>query len=185
MVGALTGCNMKEKETAWKQQVDSLQTELIMQSEAMRTLDEVGALIDSIDASRDLLRSNIVEGLPHDSYIARLEEINLYVGESKLKIDDLEKAVKKTNASNANLRSLIAKMKTDLTQRGEEIALLTAEVERYRNENDQLNSTVSMQSAELSDKLEQLTAKQEEVAKLEGQVKEILAQANFDMAESY
>jgi chromosome segregation ATPase len=185
IVGVMTACDMGKKEAAWKHQLDSLQAQISTQSDALRTLDEVGALIDSIDASRNLLRSNIVEGLPHDSYVARLEEINLYVGASKLKIDDLEKAVRKSKASNSNLTALVAKMKADLNQRGEEIALLTAELGHYRLVTDSLNTTVSMQNAELSDKLEQLTAKQEEVAKLEGQVKEILEKADYDMAESY
>jgi len=185
IVGALAACNMEKKETAWKNQIDSLKTELSLQSEAMRTLDEVGALIDSIDQSRDLLRANIVEGLPHESYVSRLEEINLYVSASKVKIEDLERAVKKNSSSNANLRALVAKMKSDLKQRDEEVAVLTADVERFRKENEELTTTVSMQNAELSDKLEQLAAKQEEVARLEGQVKDILEKANYDMAESY
>lgn len=181
----MAACNTERKEAAWKYKVDSLQTELALHTEAVRTLDEVGALIDSIDASRDILRTNIIEGLPHDSFTARLVEINKYVKTSKLKIEDLESAVKKNNGANASLRTVIAKLKQDLQQKGDEITLLTAEVHRYRTENESLTNSLTMQSAELNDKLEQLTAKQEEVARLEDQVKEILAQANFDMAESY
>ena len=182
---AMTACNTAEKEAAWKQQVDSLQTELTLHSAAMETLEQVGTLIDSIDANRDVLRSGIVEGLPQDSYVARLGEINSYVKASRMKIEDLEQAVRKNSSTNANLRAVIAKLKVDLQQKGEEILVLTAEVDRYRQENESLTSTVTMQGAELNDKLEQLTAKQDEVTKLEDQVKEIQAQADFDMAESY
>lgn len=185
IVGAMAACNTQKKEAAWQHQVDSLRSELALHTDVMRTMEEVGSLIDSIDASRDLLRSGIIEGLPHDSFVARLGEINEFVKVSRMKIEDLEKAIKKNSASSSNLKAAIAKLKLDLKQKGDEIALLTAEVDRYRQENENLNSTVSMQSAELSDKLEQLTAKQEEVAKLEDQVKEILAQAHFDAAESY
>jgi len=185
VAGAMAACNTERKEAAWKYKVDSLQTELALQTEAMQTLDEVGALIDSIDSSRDLLRTDIVEGLPHDSFIARLGEINEYVKASRLKIEDLESAVKKNSSANSSLRTVIAKLKQDLKEKGDELILLTAEVDRYRTENENLTNSLTMQSAELSDKLEQLTAKQEEVANLEDQVKEILAQANFDMAESY
>src|SRR5688572_10458896 len=100
VIASMSGCNTKEKEAAWQHQVDSLQTTLALQTEAMQTLQEVGTLIDSIDASRDLLRSNIVEGLPHDSFVARLGEINEHVKATRLKIEDLERAARKTNASN-------------------------------------------------------------------------------------
>jgi small-conductance mechanosensitive channel len=185
VAGAMAACNTERNEAAWKLKADSLQSELALHREAMQTLDEVGVLIDSIDASRDLLRTDIVEGLPHDSFSARLSEINNYVKASKMKIEDLEKAIKNNSASSRNMKAVVAKLKQDLKLKGEEIAFLTAEVGRYKSENENLTNSLTIQSAELNDKLEQLTAKQEEVAKLEGQVKEMLAQANYDMAESY
>lgn len=185
IVGAMASCDTQKKEAAWKLQVDSLRAELALHDDAMQTLDEVGILIDSIDVSRDLLRTGILEGLPHESFVARLGEINEYVKASRMKIEDLEKAIKKTNSSNSSLKTVISKLKQDLKQKGEEITLLATEIDRYRLENESLTNSLSVQGAELNDKLEQLTARQEEVSKLENQVKEMLAQANFDMAESY
>jgi chromosome segregation ATPase len=185
LVGAIASCGQKEKEAAWKLQTDSLRNQLALNTEAVQILGEVGALIDSIDASRNVLRSGIAEDLPADSFTARLVEINGYVKASQLKIDDLDQALRKSRSSNSNLANLIAKMKKDLQAKSDELIFLTAEVTRYRIENDSLNSTVNMQSAELSDKLEQLTARQEQITKLEDEMKVISAQAKFDIAESY
>jgi chromosome segregation ATPase len=185
LLGTIASCGQKEKEAAWKLQTDSLRNQLALNTEAVQILGEVGALIDSIDASRNVLRSGIAEDLPADSFTARLVEINNYVKASQMKIDDLDQALRKARSSNSNLSNLIAKMKKDLQAKSDELIFLTAEVNRYRIENDSLNSTVNMQSAELSDKLEQLTARQEQITKLEDEMKVISAQAKFDIAESY
>ena len=48
--GILLGCN-KKKEVALQQEIDSLRTELQESRQTAQTLQEVGAMIDSIDAS--------------------------------------------------------------------------------------------------------------------------------------
>jgi hypothetical protein len=185
VVGGLAGCDQGQKEAAWKHEVDSLRTQLALSTEAMETLGEVGALIDSIDNSRQVVRSGIAEGLPQDVYTARLFEINEYVKASQLKIEDLDRELRKHRSSNSRTNAALSKMKKDLQAKSDELILLAAELNRYKYENDSLNNTVSVQTAELNDKLEQLTARQEEIAKLENEVKEISAQAKFDLAESY
>lgn len=185
IVVAMSGCGQKEKELAWKRETDSLRNQLFTSNEAVQVLGEVSALIDSIDASRNLLRSTIAEGLPQDAFVLRLGEINEYVKASQMKIEDLDNALKKSKSSNSNLTKVLAKMKKDLQAKSDEIVFLSAEVTRYRLANDSLNSTLSVQNAELSDKLEQLTARQDEIARLEDEMKVISAQAKYDIAESY
>jgi hypothetical protein len=185
LVVGLAGCGQRERETAWKRETDSLRAQLVLNADAVKTLGEVGVLIDSIDANRDVLRSGIAEALPNDSFIARLGQINDYVKASQMKIEDLDNALKKSKSSNANVNNLIARLKKDLQTKSEELLLLTAEVTRYRLLSDSLSTTVDIQGAELNDKLEQLTARHEEIAKLEDEMKVISAQAKYDMAESY
>ena len=57
----LFGCGAKEKETL-QTKVDSLTLELETSQKMAETLTEVGIMMDSIDASRQLLRINMVEG---------------------------------------------------------------------------------------------------------------------------
>jgi len=57
----LVSCDSKEKE-ALQYKIDSLNTELQASQQEAGQLKEVNVLIDSIDASRKVLRANVVEG---------------------------------------------------------------------------------------------------------------------------
>ena len=85
-VGILWGCNNKEKEVALQTKIDSLRTELQESQQTAAALQEVGAMIDSIDASRQLLRTDMVEGASYQDYKNRLASIREYVDESQAKI---------------------------------------------------------------------------------------------------
>ena len=50
-----------------KTQIDSLQSELQISQQTAQTLQEVGTLMDSIDASRQVLRVNMVEGTTYSA----------------------------------------------------------------------------------------------------------------------
>ena len=56
----LAGCRNPETETLQKE-VDSLKQQLEKSYETSRTLTEIGTLLDSIDATRKVLRVNLVE----------------------------------------------------------------------------------------------------------------------------
>ena len=86
----VVGCGTKERETL-QSQVDSLKVELETSQAMAQTLTEVGAMMDSIDASRQLLRVNMVEGTTYSDYATRMKDINGYVKETQKKIDDLRK----------------------------------------------------------------------------------------------
>lgn len=185
LVGMLVGCNQAKREATLQREVDSLKTELTISSELNSTLEEVGVLIDSIDASRNFLRNSMIDGLPHDSYAARLTEINTFVKTSYIKMEDLEKALKESKRAGTKASASLTRLKKDLEEKTRELELMSAAVAHYKSANDSLSSTLNLQSAELNDKLEQLTARQEEIAMLEDRVKEVVAQAKYDMADAY
>ena len=82
-----------------KSQVDSLKAELQTSQQFANTLQQVGTLMDSIDANRQLLRMNMVEGTTYEDYTSRMRDINNYVKDTQNKIEDLEKALKKSKGS--------------------------------------------------------------------------------------
>src|ERR1051325_10511946 len=94
----LFSCGAKEKEQL-KAQNDSLKMELETSQEMAQTLNEVGTLMDSIDASRQLLRVNMVEGTTYDDYSSRMKDLNSYVKETQDKISELEKALRSSKAN--------------------------------------------------------------------------------------
>ena len=116
LVILLMGCDTKEK-ARLHSTVDSLNTELKASREVADQMEEVYVLIDSIDASRHLLRVNIVEGTSYDNYADRLKNINRHIKETQAKIASLERKSK-------NSSSAMKRLKADLKSRLEEVAAL-------------------------------------------------------------
>src|SRR5688572_10711612 len=90
--GFLLSCETKEKE-ALQSQVDSLKIELEKSHEASEALSEIGTLLDSIDATRQLLRVNLVEGTPYDDYSGRMQDLNDYIQTTQERIEELEQTL--------------------------------------------------------------------------------------------
>ncbi|NOS91013.1 MAG: hypothetical protein HOP30_03765 [Cyclobacteriaceae bacterium] len=166
-------------------QVDSLKNELQTSQQFATTLQEVGVLMDSIDANRQLLRVNMVEGTTYDDYKSRMKDINNYVKDTQDKITDLEKTLKKSKNNNNALTSTIKKLKADLETRNKEIAALNEQVDQLKSENSNLITTVGLQEAELTDKEAQITAKQQELALIEARIQEMMVQSKMSEADSY
>ena len=81
----LGSCDKKEKEQL-KAQVDSLKTELQTSQQTAAQLSEIGTLIDSIDASRQLLRTDVVEGTSYTDYKSRLQSINSHIKDTPISV---------------------------------------------------------------------------------------------------
>jgi len=180
----LAACDTKEK-AELQSKLDSLQIELETSQRMANTLQEVGTLMDSIDASRQLLRVNMVEGTTYDDYTARMKDINNYVKETEDKIQELENALKKAKGSAAAYASTIKKLKADLQSKSQEIAALQEQVEKYRNENQNLIQTVGLQEAELADKQAEIETKQQELALIESRIQEMMIQSKMTEGDAY
>jgi chromosome segregation ATPase len=166
-------------------QVDSLKTELQTSQQFATTLQEVGVLMDSIDANRQLLRVNMVEGTTYDNYKSRMRDINNYVKDTQGKITELEKSLKKSKGNANAYAATIKKLKADLETKNAEIASLNEKVEQLKNENSNLITTVGLQEAELSDKEAQIQAKQQELALIENKIQELMVQSKVNEGDSY
>lgn len=180
----MIGCGAKEKEML-QTKVDSLSLELETSQKMAETLTEVGAMMDSIDASRQLLRVNMVEGTTFDDYKNRMKDINGYVKETQSKIDELEKSLKTSSAKSSSFSKTIKKLRADLESKTQEIASLQEQVDKYRNENQNLITTVGMQEAELTDKQTMIESKTQELALIEARVQEIMIQGKMSEADAY
>jgi chromosome segregation ATPase len=180
----LLACNTQEK-AQLQSQVDSLRVELETSQRMAQTLQDVGILMDSIDANRQLLRVNMVEGTTYDNYTSRMKDLNNYVRETEDKIADLEKQLKKSKGNAAAYASTIKKLKNDLQTKSQEIVLLQEQVEQYRNENQNLSQTIQLQEDELSSKEEQIRAKEEELALIEIRIQELMINSKVSEADAY
>ncbi len=168
-----------------KSEVDSLKAELQTSQQFATTLQEVSVLMDSIDANRQLLRVNMVEGTTYDNYTARMKDINNYVKSTQSKIEDLEGTLKKSKGNNRALTATIKKLKADLEAKNVEIGKLQELVATMGNENRNLITTVGLQEAELNDKEEQIIGKQQELALIEAKIQELMISSKVSEADSY
>lgn len=181
LVGLFTGCDYQKLEST-KRSMDSLSVILESNREMNKTLVDIGVLMDSIDASRSILRVSMVEGLHYDTYVGRLREINQYVRSTEAKLVDLERRVRRSNDIAYELA--IKRLKANLEVRTNELAALEEQVKQYRSENESLNSTVNQQRAELREKHNQLQYKREETAHLEQEVSTLIRQAKLDQGDA-
>ncbi len=181
-VGLLMSCDLKQDAMA-RRSLDSLKAELLVNHNLAEVMVDVGVLMDSIDANRHVLHTRMVEGTSYESYVARLRDINQYVVKTQRKLLALEKTVKKSN--DKAYQSAIKKLRADLDLREHEVMALNEQVNRYKNENDNLLRTVSLQKSEIQDKLEQIKIKQEETTQLQNQVSQLLVKSRLDEGESY
>ncbi len=184
LTATLLACDSGEKD-ALRKQVDSLSIELERSHAVAETLVEVGTMIDSIDASRHLLRINMEQGTTYNDYVARMQEINDYVKETERKIENLERSANKASRQSSELSRAIARMRADLESKTQEIALLQEKVEKYRNENQNLVNLVGLQEAEIIDKQAQIETKNQELAFIEARVQELMIQSKISEADAY
>jgi chromosome segregation ATPase len=181
VVGILWGCNNKEREVALQSEIDSLRTELQESQQTAEALQEVGAMIDSIDASRQLLRTDMVEGASYQDYKNRLASIREYVDESQNKIAELEKTAQRSRG----YASTIRRLKADLEQTTQQLTSLEEEVQSIRTENRSLSRTVSARDSIITINEEALREREENLASMESQMQELNVESKNFMAESY
>ncbi|MBT1702524.1 hypothetical protein [Chryseosolibacter indicus] len=181
VVGLIFGCSNKEKEQALQTQVDSLKTELRTSQETAQSLQEVGVLIDSIDASRQLLRTDMVEGTSYKDYKNRLKDISDYVKQTQNKIAELEKTAKNSKV----YAGTIKRLKADLEARTKQIAALEEEVARIRTENQSLARNVSERDSLINVNSQTIKMREESLAALETRVQEMSVESKNSQAEAY
>jgi chromosome segregation ATPase len=145
----------------------------------------VGTLLDSIDANRGLVETNLSQEFSDENYVARLSQINRYVKSSYDKITSLEEKLRKSKASGSDYLATIKKLKNDLGEREQKIGELTAQVEAYQEETATLMNTVALQGAELSDKMDLLAARQQEVTKLQTDIQKLITSSQISLADAY
>lgn len=181
VIGLIWGCSDKEKENALQSEVDSLRTELQESQQTAEALQEVGVMIDSIDASRQLLRTDMVEGASYQDYKNRLASIQEYVKESQAKIDELEKSVQKTRGYAGTIR----RMRADLEETTQKLTSLEQEVNSIRAENRTLTRTVSSRDSIIILNELALREREENLSSLESQMQELNVESKNFQAESY
>lgn len=163
IVVVLFGCDTKEKE-ALQSKVDSLNVQLIASKQVEESMNEVGVLIDSIDASRKSLHVSMIEGNSYADYVARLQDINTYVKQTEAKLAELEKSSK--NSSKASARA-IRGYKADLAKQSAEILDLQLRLAQQQDQNMKLWVRINEKDSILSMRDQMIKMNESDIASLE------------------
>jgi len=179
-----SACDSKEK-AQMQSELDSLRREAAISQQLAEVLMEVGDMMDSIDASRNVLRMSMIEGTSYDDFRSRMNELNQYVKTSESRLNELEQALRKSQSTSGTYANTIKKLRADLESRNKEIAELRDRVEQFRNTNQNLVNLVAMQESELEDKEGEIMTKNQELAFIEARIQELMLQFKMSEADAY
>ncbi len=180
-----TGCQMKKENEQLKMENEELKADLNRAQTAAATLEEVGALMDSIDKARNALRIELEKGTSYENYNERMQNIYKYVEESEAKITELETEISKSSSKNQAYLRAIARLKKDLSKKTKEIESLKSTVESYKSVNKELLNMMDMQDAELADLEREIEMRQEELDYLENRMQELMSKSQIDQGDAY
>jgi hypothetical protein len=177
----LFGCDSKEK-TALRQEVDSLSVQLTASRVVEANMEEIGVLIDSIDASRKSLQIKMIEGGSYTDYVARLQKINTYVKETEAKLVALEASMKNSDTAS---KSSLRRLRADLDMRTQEILGLQLELENARQENLKAWAKVNEKDSVLLLKDQMIKVDEATITSLERQVNDTQEENKLAVANLY
>lgn len=177
----MMNCDSKER-AQLQHRVDSLSAELQASKQVEATMSEIGVLIDTIDANRQALRTEMVEGTSYSDYIKRLKDINNHITETKTKVAELEKNVKSAKNSSA---VALKRLKADLELRSQEMLALQSEIENMRAENRKLTTDINTKDSTLTLAGETIKMREQDITSLESLVKDINEQTRVKTANLY
>ncbi|HEU5289173.1 MAG TPA: hypothetical protein VFU05_00940 [Cyclobacteriaceae bacterium] len=180
LAAALFSCDRKEN-AMLRNKVDSLNSVLQSSQIVEGQLKEVDALIDSIDISRKILRTKVVEGTSYDTYASRLHDINQYVKDTQDKIAALEKTAKNVKG----LSSSVRRLKSDLELRSQELAALQLEVSKMRSENQSMAMAITKKDSTLLAKEDIIKVREADIVKFEASMRDTNEKNRIAMADMY
>lgn len=179
LVVAFWGCDNKEK-IALQAKVDSLYVEVQEQDELLLTLQNVGALLDSIDINRQVLHTNMVEGTSYKQYTDRLSNINDYIRQTTDKLESLEKKIKNQSSGYA---LTIKKLKADLEASSLQVVALQEEADKMKQENQLLSMNLTKKDSLVVQQNSMLKLKDENIASLDTKIVNISNEAKQKEAD--
>ncbi len=194
-IALLSSCVSKSEYEKISEERDLLKAELEntekLNQQISSKMDEVGVLLDSIEASDESLSLQLEKGTSYSDYTSRLENINEVIENSKSKIEEMEKMLAESDAKSSSLARMVAKLRQSVEHKESRIAELNTQVEKYKSENAALIKTVDLQNRELKDQELLIQQKREELEKLQADIEDAnqtiedtKAQLFFDQAEA-
>ena len=180
----LSSCKSKEIEQL-RSENDSLRHELETRHSIVSVMNDVKGLLDSIDASRNVMNTHLGEGTTYENFTNRLSNINDYIKKTQDKIETIEKELKASNNEAVAYLMMVDALKGELEIRAGEVRDLEQRVAEFQKENSNLIRTVSLQKSEMGELQMRINSRQQELKLLEAKVDEMVKNFKVSEAEAY
>lgn len=177
LLGACQSQQKKENATL-ERQLDSVNQELTETRQALMDSQQVKALLDSIDASRKVIVAPMIGRTESQSNLNRLSDINEYVKDINLKMDQMEKSIRYVNS----MATSILKLQADVEMRTQKIARLEADARKINAFDQKTNLTVYRKDSTLAAFIKNC---QKDIAVLQKTMEEVHSQNNTTTANLY
>lgn len=178
------GCNTQEI-ARLQSENDSLRNELSSRSNVLTSLKDVRGLLDSIDASRNSLRTNLSEGTSYEEFTERLKDINEFVKMSEDKINLIQNALKNSKQEASAYLMLVDALKSEVQLHREQIVVLKDQVDKYTAENQDLLEKINLKENEVKDINIKISEKQQELVLLEARIEAMVKSFKVTEADAY
>ena len=181
----LMSCTPKADNSDLQSKVDSLEYELQTAQHAVTALQEIGELMDSVDAARNELSVDMEVGSDYDDYKTRMKNIQSYIHQMEQKLDILQAELENSSTSRRAYTNTIQKLRKELKVKSDQLKTLQAQVDNYKTENQDLITTLDLKSAELEKKEQEITKRKEELAMIEARIEELRNTSKMTEADAY
>lgn len=173
----LLGCQTQEKERL-EGKLDSVNQELEITKQALLDAHQVEIILDSIDASRKVMGNLVMKDTDARHNLTRLNDINSYIKDINLKMDQMEKSIRYVNTMAAS----ILKLQADIEARTQKISKLEADAYKINNNNRAINLTLQQKDSTLA---AFIATCHQDVATLQKVMEDIHAKNNIATANLY
>lgn len=158
--------------------LDSVNQELAETRQALMDAQQVKALLDSIDASRNVMITPITGTNDSQNNISRLNDLNEYVKDINLKMDQMEKSIKYVNTMAASILALQA----DIEARTQKIAKLETEAKKMSSSDKAVSKVLQRKDSTLAVFIKSC---QQDIAVLQKTMEEVHNKNNAATADLY
>jgi hypothetical protein len=170
--------DINEKNEKLEQQLDSVNRELEVTRKALMDSQQVKALLDSIDASRKVTVASMGTDREGQSNISRLNDLNEYVKDINMKMDQMEKSIRYVNSMAAS----ILKLQADIEARTQKIAKLEAEAKKQPVPDNTTSLAIQRKDSTLAAFVKSC---QRDIARMQKIMEEVHAKNNLAAADLY
>ncbi len=171
----------KDENKQLRSEVDSLKWVLESSQKVEFQLDEIDAILDSIDANRNMMRARVVEDPEYKGYANRLRDLGFHIRDTQLKIQELEEASSKVRG----LLAAVQNLQNEMALQAAQFAALKKKGLQHAEQMDSINSIVEHKDSLLHRNEEVIKIKNADIVAFEVLLRENEEKMRREMSELY